>query len=222
MSTLAPVEAKSHPIEINGYAIVSDDDRIAGPDGLIPASLRNEKDWERFQRALAGSDLVVLGHRSHELAPNVRGDQRLVISRGAAGLEQHANVWWWNPARMSWVEVAKELLPRGGDVAVPGGQAVFDLFLKIGFDAFHLTRAHGVRLPGGRALFSGCDTGLPAEAVLASAGLRPSETIALDAEHDVDVSLWRAVKIGEQGRIDPFARSRRMTVFARRRRPEST
>jgi len=115
MSTLAPEQAKNHPIEISGYAIVSDDDRIASHDGLIPASLRNEKDWDCFQRALADSDLVVLGRRSHELAPNVRGDQRLVISRGAAGLEQHANVWWWNPARMSWVEVAKELLPRGGE-----------------------------------------------------------------------------------------------------------
>ena len=77
MSTLAPEEAKSRPIEINGYAIVSDDDRIAGPDGLIPASLRNERDWDCFQRALADSDLVVLGHRSHELATNVRGDRRL-------------------------------------------------------------------------------------------------------------------------------------------------
>ena len=194
MSTLAPEEPKRHRIEINGYAIVSDDDRIAGPDGLIPASLRNEKDWDCFQRALAGSDLVVLGHRSHQLAPNVRGDQRLVISRRTAGLEQHPDVWWWNPARVSWVEVAKELLPRGGVVAVPGGQGVFDLFLKIGFDAFHLTRAHGVRLPGGRALFSGCDAGLTAEAVLASAGLRPSKIIVLDAEHDVDMSVWRAVR----------------------------
>jgi hypothetical protein len=194
MSTLAPEEAKSRPIKIKGYAIVSDDDRIACPDGLIPASLRNEKDWDCFQRALAGSDLVVLGHRSHKLAPNIRGDQRLVISRGAAGLERHANVCWWNPARMSWVGVAKELLPRGGDVAVPGGQAVFDLFLKIGFDAFHLTRAHGVRLPGGRALFSGCHAGLSAEAVLASAGLRVSEKIVLDAEHGVDISVWRAVR----------------------------
>jgi hypothetical protein len=35
MSTLAPEEPKRHRIEINGYAIVSDDDRIAGPDGLI-------------------------------------------------------------------------------------------------------------------------------------------------------------------------------------------
>ena len=194
MGALAPEEAKNHPIEINGYAIVSDDDRIAGPDGLMPASLRNEKDWDCFQRAFARSDLVVLGHRSHELAPNVRGDQRLVISRGAAGLEQRANVWWWRPARVSWAEVAKELLPRGGDVAVPGGQVVFDLFLKIGFDAFHLARARGVRLPGGRALFSGCDTGLSAEAVLASAGLGLSEIIVLDAEHSVDMSVWRAVR----------------------------
>jgi hypothetical protein len=85
MNTVAPEDARNRPIEINGYAIVSDDDRIAGPDGLIPASLRNEKDWDCFQRALLGSDLVVLGRRSHELAPNVRGDQRLVISRGAAG-----------------------------------------------------------------------------------------------------------------------------------------
>ena len=67
-------------------------------------------------------------------------------------------------------------------------------FLKIGFDAFHLTRARGVRLPGGRALFSGCDAGLSAEAVLASAGLCVSEKIVLDAEHGVDMSVWRAVR----------------------------
>ena len=194
MGALAPEEAKSRPIEINGYAIVSDDDRIAGPDGLMPASLRNEKDWDCFQRALAGSDLVVLGHRSHELAPNVRGDQQPVISRGAAGLEQRANVWWWHAARTSWAEVARELLPRGGDVAVPGGEVVFDLFLEIGFDAFYLSRARGVRLPGGRALFSGCDAGLSAEAVLASAGLRVREIVVLDAAHGVDMSVWRAVR----------------------------
>jgi hypothetical protein len=202
MSTLAPEEAKSRPIEINGYAFVSDDDRIAGPDGLIPASLRNEKDWDCFQRALAGSDLVVLGHRSHQLAPNVRCDQRLVISRRAAGLEQHPDVWWWNPARMSWVEVAKELLPHGGNVAVPGGQVVFDLFLKIGFDAFHLSRARGVRLPGGRALFSSCDADLSAEAVLASAGLRVSGKILLDAAHGVDMSVWRAVRETDPARSE--------------------
>ena len=75
-----PRGCKSRPTEIAGYAIVSDDDKIAGPDGLVPASLRNEKDWDYYQRALARADLVVFGHHSHELEPNVRGDPRLVIS----------------------------------------------------------------------------------------------------------------------------------------------
>ena len=83
MSTSGPAEAMSRPIEVDGYAIVSDDDRIAGPDGLVPPSLRNEKDWDYYQNALADSDLIVFGHRSHELEPNVRGDRRLVISSRA-------------------------------------------------------------------------------------------------------------------------------------------
>lgn len=77
---------------------------------------------------------------------------------------------------------------------MPGGQVAFDLFLKIGFDAFHLARARGVRLPGGRALFSDCDAGLSAEAVLAGAGLGVSEKIVLDAEHGVDMSVWLAAR----------------------------
>jgi hypothetical protein len=40
----------------------------------------------------------------------------------------------------------------------------------------------------------GCDAGLSAEAVLASAGLRVSEKIVLDAERGVDISVWRAVR----------------------------
>jgi hypothetical protein len=194
MGMSSPAEATIRPVEIDGYAIVSDDDRIAGPDGLIPASLRNEKDWEYYQSALAHSDLIVFGHRSHELEPNVRGDRRLVISSRVAGLEQRADAWWWNPTRTNWAEAAKELLPLGGDVAIPGGQGVFDLFLRIGFDAFHLSRAHRVKLPGGRAVFSACDAGHTAEAVLAAAGLSPSEKIPLDPEHGVAMTVWRVVR----------------------------
>lgn len=190
MNTLGAAAAK-RPIEISGYAIVSKDDKIAGHDGLLPPSLRNEKDWDYYQRALAASDLIVFGRRSHELEPNERGDLRLVISRGAAGLERRADGWWWDPARMSWTEAAKQLLPLGGAVAVPGGQGVFDLFLQIGFEAFHLSRAHRVSLPGGRAIFSACDMGLSAATVLANAGLRPIEKIALDPENDVDMVVWR-------------------------------
>jgi hypothetical protein len=184
--------AGARPVEVHGYAIVSDDDRIAAADGLTPLSLRNEKDWEYYQGALARSDLIVFGHTSHIAEPNTRGDLRIVISRrAAAGLEQRPDAWFWDPARVSWAEVAKRLLPGGGEVAAPGGQGVFDLFLDIGYDVFHLSRAHGVKLPGGRAVFSACDTGLSAEAVLAKAGLRLSETIPLDPAHGVEMNIWR-------------------------------
>ena len=191
MSMPSREKAESRQIEIAGYAIVSDDDKIAGADGLVPLSLRNQKDWDYYQNALARSDLIVFGHRSHELEPNVRGDQRLVISSGAAGLERRSDAWWWNPAITRWADVATRLLPQGGDVAAPGGQGVFDLFLGIGFDAFHLSRAHGVTLPGGRWIFSACDKGVSAEEVLAAAGLRVSEKIPLDPEHGVETKIWR-------------------------------
>jgi hypothetical protein len=194
MSASSPEKVKNRPTEIQGYAIVSDDNKIAGADGLIPASLRNQKDWDYYQRALAASDLIVFGRRSHELEPNVRGDLRLVVSRGVDGLEQRADGWWWNPAQVGWAEVVKRVLPLGGDVAVPGGRGVFDLFLEIGYDAFHLSRAHGVKLPGGQSVFSACDAGLSAEAVLAQAGLRPAEKIALDPEHGVEMIVWRAIR----------------------------
>jgi hypothetical protein len=193
MSTSGPETTQGWAVEIHGYAIVSDDDKIAGADGLLPPSLRNERDWDYYQRALARSALVVFGHRSHELEPNLRGDPRLVISRGPAGLELRADGYWWNPAGIGWPEVALKVLPRGGEVAVPGGKGVFDLFLEIGFDAFHLSRAHCVRLPGGISIFSACDKGLSAEAVLAKAGLRLDKAIALDPEHGVEMEVWRAV-----------------------------
>ena len=58
-------------LDITGYAIVSDDDKIAGADGLTPTSLRNEKDWELYQRAQEVANLVVFARRSHELEPNI-------------------------------------------------------------------------------------------------------------------------------------------------------
>ena len=86
------------PIEIHGYAIVSDDDKIADANGEIPLSMRNDKDWEQYQAALAASDLVVFARVSHENEPNTRGDPRVVVSRDAKGLEQRPDAWWWNPA----------------------------------------------------------------------------------------------------------------------------
>ena len=72
-----------------------------------------------------------------------------------------------------------------------GGQVVFDLFLTIGFDGFHLSRAHGVALPGGRSVFSACDKGVPATTVLEGRGLALSKTIPLDPAHGVEMTIWR-------------------------------
>ena len=179
------------PVEIHGYAIVTDDDRIAGADGQTPKSLRNEADWLNFQRELDRADLVVLGRLGHQANPNVKGRRRLVVSNGAAGLESREGEIWWRPAVKPWREISAALLPYGGRVAVPGGQGVFDLFLAIGYDAFHLTRAEGATAPGGRALFSACDQGLRAEAVLADAGLEPGERRVLDEAAKVALTVWR-------------------------------
>jgi hypothetical protein len=177
--------------DITGYAIVSDDDKIAGADGMTPASLRNEKDWELYQRAQELANLTIFARVSHELEPNIHGRLRLVVSREAAGLEQRPDSWWWDPRRTAWEEVAARLLPTGGQVAVGGGQVVFDLFLMVGFDGFHLSRAHGVNLPGGRSVFSACDTGLSAATVLEENGLSLSKTIPLDPAHGVEMDVWR-------------------------------
>jgi hypothetical protein len=177
-------------IEIHGYAIVTDDDRIAGPDGATPPALRNDADWVYFQNELEKADLTVLGRLGHDTNPNPRR-RRLVLSHAARGLETRADASWWNPADIVWPEVASVLLPAGGRIAVPGGQSVFDLFLGVGYAAFHLTRAHGVLAPGGRAIFSQCDQGLRAEAVLTAAGLREAETRVLDSKANVVLTIWR-------------------------------
>ena len=181
----------SSEFNIRGYAIVSDDDKIAASDGLTPTSLRNEKDWDYYQRSLDGADVVVMARRSHEAEPNVRHHRRLVLSREAAGLEQRPDAWWWDPKRVRWEDVATRLLPSGGIVAVSGGQVAFDLFLTIGFAEFHMSRAHGVALPGGRSVFSACDAGLKAETVISQAGLRLAERIPLDPAHGVEMNVWR-------------------------------
>jgi hypothetical protein len=178
-------------VQIHGYAIVSDDDRIADSTGNTPASLRNEADWAYFQRELDRADLVALGRLGHEANPNAKGRRRLVLSRGARGLERRSDALWWNPAQTSWREATATLLPRGGRVAVPGGQAVFDLFMAIGYDAFHLSRAGGVRLAGGRYLFATCEQGMSAEGVLREAGLSAGPVETIDAAADVTLTIWR-------------------------------
>ena len=178
-------------LDITGYAIVSDDDKIAAADGMTPVSLRNEKDWELYQRAQERRTSSCSRGAATSSSRISARTLRLVVSREAAGLEQRPDSWWWDPRRTTWEEVAARLLPSGGRVAVGGGQVVFDLFLMIGFDGFHLSRAHGVKLPGGRSVFSACDAGVSAAGVLEQHGLSLSKTIPLDPAHGVEMTVWR-------------------------------
>ena len=114
-----------------------------------------------------------------------------MISHTVAGFERRADAWWWNPETYAWAKVVEELLPAGGEVAAPGGQSVFDLFLRIGYSAFHLSRKRGIMLPGGRSVFSACAAGRSAEDVLSDAGLRAAERIPLDPAHGVEMNVWR-------------------------------
>lgn len=178
-------------VEIHGYAIVSDNDRIADAQGHTPDVLRNDADWAYFQAELNRSDVTVLGRLGHEANPNPRGRLRIVLSSSSRGIERRPDGWWWNPQTLSWSEAIRTVLPHGGRVAVPGGRQVFDLFLKHGYDAFHLTRAEGVVVPGGVPVFSSCENGISAETLLSGAGLNPGSKQVLDPAGPVSLVVWR-------------------------------
>jgi hypothetical protein len=65
---------------LHGYAIISDDDCIADAYGQFPDALRNEADWDYFQAQLDRADLILLGRRSHEAAPNAKRRLRMIMS----------------------------------------------------------------------------------------------------------------------------------------------
>ncbi|MHB2166177.1 hypothetical protein [Alsobacter sp. R-9] len=173
-----------------GYAIVSADDRIADAQGRMPDSLKNEADWQRFQAALDAAAVTVLGRLGHEAHPNGRNRLRMVVSTGVAGLERRPDGWWWNPQKVAFASAIAEVVPAGGEVAVPGGQGVFDLFLGIGYDAFHLTRARGVTVPGGRGVFAAVERGTGAEALLGAHGLAATPPVSIDAAAAIDLTVW--------------------------------
>lgn len=177
-------------VEIHGYAIVSRDDRIADASGAMPDSLRNGADWAYFQAGLDRADWVALGRVSHEAAANAKGRRRLIVSGAARGLETRADGAWWRPDEVGFGEVAARLLPHGGRIAVPGGQGVFELFLQVGYDAFHLARADAAELPGGRGLFAATQGGEPAEATLRRAGLTPGPARWLDPAARVSLQVY--------------------------------
>jgi hypothetical protein len=177
--------------QFHGHAIVSDNDMIADAAGQMPDALMNPSDWGRFQRELDKAVAVIIGRKGHMAHRNIHGRNRIVVSSTAHGIEKRDDAWWWNPAGATLKDALAAAAPRGGIVAVPGGRSVFDLFLEVGYDEFHLARARGVKIENGTYLFSECASGHSAEEVLAGHGLVPTPADVLDGRAGVAVTVWR-------------------------------
>lgn len=160
---------------IEGHAIVSEDGMIAAADGLMPNTLKFASDQKVYEEALERAAILVNGPLSYEWQANSPRRRRLVVTRRIAGLApdpDNPNAWLWNPAGAKFEEARGALGVEAGTVAVLGGTFVFSLFLTIGYDAFHLSHAPGVRLPGGVPLFREQKAGRTPDNVLTGAGLK--------------------------------------------------
>ncbi len=181
---------------LQGYVVVSRDDRLADAQGRFPEALRNDADWAYFQAGLDRARATLLGRRSHDASPNHRSRLRIVMSRATRGIERRADAFWWNPAEASLAAVLAAAVPEGGEIAVPGGRDVFDLLSPARFTGFHLARAHTVSIPDGRSVFAACEDGARACDLLAAGGLVAGRRIWLDEPAQVSLTLFsRAVAL---------------------------
>jgi hypothetical protein len=175
-----------------GYVIVSADGMLADARHVMPDSLKFEGDKKFFEQALDRADLIVHGRHSHEQQPNSPKRKRLILTSKIKALTvdpEMANATLWNPHHASFEEACAFADLSSGTVAIIGGPVVFDIFMDR-YDAFWLSEAPHVRLPGGEGCFVGVPQRTPYE-VLASHGLKAGEPLTLDAAHGVTVTPWR-------------------------------
>jgi hypothetical protein len=178
---------------IEGYAIISEDGMLADANRQIPEALKVEADQKFFHGRLEHAAVVVHGQHSHEGGARAKLRHRLVLTRRIAALAPdpaHPKSLLWNPQGASLDQALAELGAPEGMIAVIGGPEPNELFLTIGYDAFHLTRAAHVRLPGGRPVFPAVGPDRTPEDVLASHGLKPGRQRVLDAAREVTLVSW--------------------------------
>ena len=185
MSTMPPV------FRIEGYAIVSEDGMLANAAGVMPDSLKFEADQAFFERGLDGVDVVVHGRHSHEKQRRSDLRRRLILTRSVPAIAadpSNSKALFWNPAGASLEQAMAVLGLPDGSVGVIGGTEVFGLFLDR-YQTFYLSRAPGVRLPGGRPVFPEVPAKTP-EMVLTQHGLEPGLRQILDMEKGLAVVSW--------------------------------
>jgi len=180
------------PHRIEGYAIVSADGMIADAHGKMPATIRNAADQKFLQEQLDRAAVVVHGRHSHEGGSRAAGRKRLILTRQIESIApdpSHPHSRLWNPAGADLAAALEALEPQAGPIAIIGGTGVFGLFLPC-YDAFHLSRAAGAKIPGGLPVFPDVGPKATAEDVLGAAGLKPGPQRDLDAAAGVTVTTW--------------------------------
>lgn len=181
------------PTSIEGFAIVSEDGMLADADRLIPPALVVEADQKFFHGCLEHAAVVVHGRHSHEGGPRADTRHRLVVTHRVPSLAPHPtlpNALLWNPQGAALDEAWARLGAADGMLAVIGGADVNQLFLDR-FDAFHLSKVAGVRLPGGVPVFPGVGPNRTSEDILAQHGLKAGPQCVLDAAARTTLVTWR-------------------------------
>ncbi len=173
-------------LRIEGYAVVSDDDRITDALGGMPDALKTEAEWAFFQAGLDAAQVTLLGRKSFEVTPNPKRRRRLVLTESVSSLLPVGDdrSILWNPETSSLRRALSAFECPIDHIAVAGGQGVFDHFLygPDRYTAFHLSRVEGAALPGGTGVFRDVeDKGLSADTILESANYIAGQRRDLDA-----------------------------------------
>src|SRR4051812_23112873 len=180
------------PPRLEGPAPVSGDGTISGTRGLSPRAPEVAAGPRHFPPTPHQAGALVHGKNSGEGGPDAARRARLILTHRVAGLAPAPGVpraMLWNPAGASLNEAWDALGLSGGLLAVIGGTGPFGEFLPR-YDAFHLSRAQGIRLPGGVPVFPGIPPASP-EDLLASHGLESAPVHALDAAAGLILTVWR-------------------------------
>jgi hypothetical protein len=183
-----------HRIRIEGYAIVSADGMIADRDRHMVDGLKIDADARFFTQGLDDAAVIVHGAHSHEQQAVSDRRRRIVVTHRIATIVVHPSIpkaVLWNPVATSFADACQAIGVFDGKAAVTGGTRVFGLFLEIGFNAFHLSRAGKVFLPGGRPVFPQVPSRTPEE-VLIEHGLAPGPMRVLDEQAEATLVTWQA------------------------------
>ena len=179
-------------MRIEGYVILSANGMLADASGIMPPQLKYDADQKFFEAALERADLIVRGKNSFEDQPRSLLRTRIWVTQSIPALASdptNPKATLWNPAGATFEDACRHAGVTSGTAAIIGGPDVFEMFMDR-YDTFWLSQAHRLRIPGGLGGFPGIPQ-RSAQDVLASHGLKPTETRVLDAEHGVDVTAWR-------------------------------